>query len=98
MERGGRCHYCREPLSCKQVTADHKIPRSKGGKNRKWNIAASCFDCNQAKGDMTEGRFFSQMGKSYPGSADPKVLMAYIRRRINQKALRACERIEARAR
>ncbi len=93
MQRGGRCHYCREPLTCAQVTADHKIPRSRGGKNQMANIAACCFACNQAKADKTESRFFAEMGKSKPSSADPNVLAAYIRRRINKKVNRACERI-----
>jgi hypothetical protein len=49
---GKRCLYCERPISLKEATADHVIPRSKGGGTLRRNIAPACFECNQAKGRM----------------------------------------------
>lgn len=44
----GRCHYCAiEP----GVTADHIVPKSRGGTNCPWNLVPSCKACNQRKAD-----------------------------------------------
>lgn len=37
-------------------TADHIIPRSKGGKNREENLQLMCYACNQEKADRIEPR------------------------------------------
>lgn len=47
----GCCFYCGIKLSWESKTADHVIPRSKGGSSRAWNIVLSCLPCNQNKGD-----------------------------------------------
>ncbi len=44
------CMYCG---SKKQLTIDHIIPKSRGGKNTFENTVASCFTCNNKKGDRT---------------------------------------------
>ena len=45
------CSYCGE----KATTVDHIVPRSSGilDPNNPQNFAASCFKCNQDKGDMS---------------------------------------------
>jgi 5-methylcytosine-specific restriction endonuclease McrA len=42
------CQYCG---SRSNLTVDHVIPRSKGGKSNWENIVASCAPCNRRKGD-----------------------------------------------
>jgi len=44
------CQYCG---SKRNLTIDHVIPRSKGGKNTWGNLVTSCFRCNSKKGDKT---------------------------------------------
>lgn len=44
--RGQPCHYCGEV----STTADHVVPRAKGGTNGQWNLVPACTPCNQAKG------------------------------------------------
>ncbi len=44
------CQYCG---STKQLTLDHVIPRSKGGKHSWDNVVIACERCNSRKGDRT---------------------------------------------
>lgn len=44
-----RCGYCDAPAT----TVDHILPRSRGGRNTWKNTVASCYGCNQRKGDRT---------------------------------------------
>lgn len=41
------CQYCGAPAN----TADHIVPRSKGGEDSAFNLVASCRPCNSRKGD-----------------------------------------------
>jgi len=45
-----KCGYCSSP---KNLTLDHIIPKSKGGKNNWENLITCCFSCNAKKGDKT---------------------------------------------
>jgi len=47
---GGECQYCG---SRRQLTIDHVVPRSKGGKTNWTNLVAACHRCNVHKGDKT---------------------------------------------
>ena len=61
LEREGRaevCHYCGTHIARglpdghpNLATLDHVIPRSRGGGNHIPNIVASCFECNNERGD-----------------------------------------------
>lgn len=42
----GICYYCEEKFEKEELTADHKIPVSKGGKSTKSNIVIACKTCN----------------------------------------------------
>ncbi len=44
------CQYCG---NTKQLTLDHVIPRSKGGKHTWDNVVTACEQCNSRKGDRT---------------------------------------------
>ena len=46
---GFRCQYCGRQFraaNMKELTYDHVVPRSRGGKTTWENIVTSCFDCN----------------------------------------------------
>lgn len=45
-----KCVYCD---SNKNLTLDHLIPKSKGGKNDWLNLVTCCDSCNKKKGDKT---------------------------------------------
>lgn len=48
-----RCQYCGHRASAKELTLDHVIPRSRGGKHCWTNVVAACYRCNDRKGRYT---------------------------------------------
>ena len=51
------CFYCG---GSKELTWDHKTPRSRGGINHRSNLVRCCYQCNQRKGAMTVDEFLKQ--------------------------------------
>jgi 5-methylcytosine-specific restriction endonuclease McrA len=47
------CQYCRQRLDTSELTYDHVLPRSRGGKTEWTNIVTCCVDCNRKKGGRT---------------------------------------------
>jgi 5-methylcytosine-specific restriction endonuclease McrA len=47
------CQYCNTPYSKSNLTLDHVLPLSKGGKTSWTNIVAACGPCNSRKGNKT---------------------------------------------
>ncbi len=45
-----RCQYCNDIFRTSELTFDHVIPRSRGGRTTWDNIVTSCRSCNTAKG------------------------------------------------
>jgi 5-methylcytosine-specific restriction endonuclease McrA len=45
------CQYCGKRFEPRQLTCDHLIPRSKGGKAEWMNMVTSCVSCNLRKGN-----------------------------------------------
>ena len=50
---GYRCQYCRIKLPMTQLTVDHIVPRSRGGRSSWTNLVAACKPCNRKKGSRT---------------------------------------------
>ncbi len=48
---GSQCQYCTKRFREDDLTIDHVIPRSKGGKSVWPNVVAACKPCNQFKKD-----------------------------------------------
>lgn len=46
-----RCQYCGERFESHELTFDHVVPRSKGGRTIWTNILSACLKCNGLKGD-----------------------------------------------
>jgi 5-methylcytosine-specific restriction endonuclease McrA len=47
------CQYCEATHVKKELTLDHVLPLSRGGKTNWENIVAACKTCNNRKGDAT---------------------------------------------
>lgn len=69
------CQYCGRRFSERDLTLDHVIPRSRGGRMEWTNIVAACVPCNGRKGRRSPEQVGLQLrcvpGKpaSVPGSA-----------------------------
>jgi len=48
-----KCQYCANDFAAGELTLDHIVPRSRGGKNTWTNLVACCKKCNQTKRDRT---------------------------------------------
>ena len=48
-----KCQYCGRRFVSEDLTFDHIIPRSRGGKTVWENIVSCCVSCNKHKGDRT---------------------------------------------
>lgn len=47
------CQYCSRSFSKSELTIDHVIPRTKGGKSVWQNVVCCCARCNRKKGGRT---------------------------------------------
>jgi 5-methylcytosine-specific restriction endonuclease McrA len=48
---GFRCQFCGLPGKTEELTFDHVLPRSRGGRTVWENIVTCCMPCNKHKGD-----------------------------------------------
>jgi len=48
---GWQCQYCANTFKTHELTFDHVVPRSRGGKTTWDNIVAACQKCNRFKGN-----------------------------------------------
>ena len=49
----GKCQYCRKKITIREMSWDHVMPRSKGGKSNWKNIVCCCPECNRKKSSKT---------------------------------------------
>jgi 5-methylcytosine-specific restriction endonuclease McrA len=47
------CAYCLKQLNSEELSVDHILPKSRGGKETWSNLITACKNCNCKKGDMT---------------------------------------------
>ncbi|MCZ6513894.1 MAG: HNH endonuclease [Nitrospinae bacterium] len=45
----GECNYCGQTFAKKDLTMDHIVPLSRGGKSTKGNVVVACQPCNSDK-------------------------------------------------
>lgn len=93
-DTGGRCTYCGIRVSACDITADHALPVRKGGRTTRSNIRAACFDCNQAKGTMSETMFRRRVVGPLKYDA-LGIHMAHFRWRIERRLQQAERRLIA---
>lgn len=48
---GNRCQYCGKKAP--DMTIDHVVPRSRGGRDAWENLVTACVNCNNSKGSKT---------------------------------------------
>jgi 5-methylcytosine-specific restriction endonuclease McrA len=50
---GHACAYCGAEDTARELTIDHVLPRSRGGRTSWENVVTACAPCNRRKGDRT---------------------------------------------
>ncbi len=50
---GFQCQYCGGGFAAEELTFDHLVPRSRGGRTIWTNVVTACQDCNLRKGSRT---------------------------------------------
>ena len=50
---GNRCQYCNGKFPLSELSIDHVLPRSQGGKTTWDNVVCACVKCNVKKGGRT---------------------------------------------
>jgi 5-methylcytosine-specific restriction endonuclease McrA len=73
-----QCQYCQNDYRDSDLTIDHVIPRSKGGKTVWTNVVIACKPCNQQKSDL----LLSQTPFSLPGPPRKPSYRSIIKKRI----------------
>ena len=48
----GTCYYCSQKVGYANLTMDHIIPLSRGGRSTKDNLVPCCKECNNRKKDL----------------------------------------------
>jgi 5-methylcytosine-specific restriction endonuclease McrA len=48
----GICHYCGRSTPPKDLTMDHVVPLSRGGRSVKGNLVPACKECNTKKKEL----------------------------------------------
>ena len=56
IENGSSCQYCGGGFLASDLTFDHVVPRSKGGRTTWTNVVAACSPCNLRKGNKLSGQ------------------------------------------
>jgi hypothetical protein len=68
------CQYCGKRFSTKDLSVDHVIPKSKGGRNIWTNLVCSCITCNARKANKTlERAGLKLIRKPYAPKANPAI-------------------------
>lgn len=49
----GVCYFCEQKFSSSELTMDHVMPLSRGGRSTKKNIVVACKQCNSLKKNLT---------------------------------------------
>ncbi len=63
----GVCYYCGDPTPPKELTMDHIVPITRGGKSIKGNVVTACKECNNKKKyllPMEWGEYLSKLKKT----------------------------------
>jgi 5-methylcytosine-specific restriction protein A len=65
----GICYYCHQEVGREQLTMDHIVPLSRGGKSKKGNLVPACKECNNKKKTMLPvewEEYLESLAKSIP--------------------------------
>jgi 5-methylcytosine-specific restriction protein A len=65
----GVCHYCGRTFPPRELTMDHIVPVSRGGRTTKGNVVPCCKECNNAKKQLLPMEWddhLQRLGQTHP--------------------------------
>lgn len=78
-----KCQYCGHKKSMNELTYDHVIPRSQGGRTTWTNIVSACMKCNSKKAGRTPEQAKMKLLKKPVQPVDmPAVVIAISRKNV----------------
>jgi len=57
-ERFAQCRYCQSTFKLVDLTVDHVVPKSRGGKSDMKNLVLACEPCNRKKANQLIGEYY----------------------------------------
>ncbi len=63
----GICHYCKGQFPPRELTMDHVIPISRGGRSEKFNLVPCCKACNTQKRQLLPAEWDEYMARLREG-------------------------------
>ena len=69
--QNGKCMYCGVKIREGDGQVDHKMPHSRGGKDRIKNLQLLCAPCNGRKRDLTDAQFRRRYKTVLPATLPP---------------------------
>lgn len=92
--QGGKCFWCdRDMILFKKIknqnhaslcTADHLLPRGKGGRDAGHNIVAACFDCNSARKDNLVSAWFARLRLRLSKAGNPEHIEVVLQKLLSR--------------
>ena len=67
----GRCHYCGGHFSTEDLTMDHLVPVSRGGKASRNNVVPACKECNSRKSYLLPIEWEEYLEKQNKPASEP---------------------------
>ena len=62
--RKGVCHYCHGRFPAEELTLDHIVPVSRGGRSTRGNLVVCCRKCNAEKRFLTPAEMILRAAES----------------------------------
>jgi hypothetical protein len=69
----GQCHWCGRDVPSGELTMDHIVPISRGGRSTKNNVVTACKSCNNKKKQllpMEWAQYLHSLGRGASGGGD----------------------------
>lgn len=93
---GSRCVWCERELWAADLTAEHLLPRSRGGHTTAENLAVACRRCNRARGSQAVSTYV-RLKRDVGAAPDLETLLAALDR-LSRSSRRAHNEYGARQR
>ena len=87
---GVACAYCGDGIEDgAQLSLDHIVPHSQGGRHEASNLVTACRRCNSARGDRQVVDFAARVAGYLNRDATPEAIMSHVNECVGRELPRA---------